>query len=101
MRPAGEISLAIEQTVEQLWTPDRGPTLAEIAAHLMTLGVAFKAIRQTVANMKRYGRLVQVRERKVPGRNRPAAEYGRPQTDSNDAANDAVFGLSQALQLWG
>jgi hypothetical protein len=101
MRPAGEISLAIEQTVQQLWTPDRAPTLAEIAAHLMTGGVAFKAIRQTVANMKRYGRLVQVRERKVPGRNRPAAEYGRPQTDSNDAANDAVFGLAQAIQLWG
>ncbi|CUA97824.1 hypothetical protein [Comamonas thiooxydans] len=102
MRPAGEISLAIEQTVQQLWTPERAPTLAEIAAHLMASApVAFKAIRQTVGNMKRYGRLVQVRERKVPGRNRPAAEYGRPQTDSNDAANDAVFGLSQALQLWG
>lgn len=101
MRPAGEISLAIEQAVEQLWTPDRSPTLAEIAAHLVAVGVAFKAIRNTVGNMKRYGRLVQVRERKVPGRNRLAAEYGRPQTNSNDAANDAVFGLSQALQLWG
>ena len=101
MRPAGEISLAIEQAVEKLWTPERSPTLAEIAAHLMAVGVAFQAIRNTVGNMTRYGRLVQVRQRKVPGRNRPAAEYGRPQTDSNDAANDAVFGLSQALQLWG
>lgn len=101
MRPAGEISQAIEQAVEQLWTPERSPTLGEIAAHLMAVGVAFNAIRHTVANMKRYGRLVQVRERKVPGRNRPAVEYGRPQTNSNDAANDAVFGLSQALQLWG
>lgn len=101
MRPAGEISLAIEQAVEQLSTPERAPTLSEIAAHLMTVGVAFRAIRNTVANMKRYGRLVQVRERKVPGRNRPAVEYGRPQINSNDATNDAVFGLSQALQLWG
>ncbi|GGH62234.1 hypothetical protein GCM10010975_26710 [Comamonas phosphati] len=100
-RPAGEISLAIEQAVQRLWTPERGPTLGEIAAALVALGVAFTGVRNTVANMKRYERLVKVGERKVPGRNRPAAEYGLPQSISHTAANEAAFGLSQALQLWG
>lgn len=100
MRPAGEISLAIEQAVEKLWTPERSPTLAEIAAHLMTVGVAFNAIRNTVPKMKRYGRLVICGQRKVPRRNRPAAEYALPH--QVHAANEADFvGLSQAMQLWG
>lgn len=100
MRPAGEISLAIEQAVEQLWTPERSPTLGEIADHLMKVGVAFDAIRNTVPKMKRYGRLVICGQRKVPKRNRPAAEYALPH--QVNAANEADFvGLSQAMQLWG
>lgn len=100
MRPAGEISLAIEQAVEKLWTPDRSPTLAEIAAHLVAVGVAFKAIRNTVPKMKRYGRLVICGQRKVPRRNRLAAEYALPH--QVHAANEADFvDLSQVMQLWG
>ena len=101
MRPAGEISLAIEQAVEQLWTPERSPTLAEIAAPFMASApVPFNAIRNTVPKMKRYGRLVICGQRKVPRRNRPAAEYALPH--QVHAANEADFvGLSQAMQLWG
>ena len=101
MRPAGEISLAINEAVDRLWTPERGPTLRELTGALAAIGVSSAGVRNTVANMKRYGHLVKVRERKVPGRNRPADEYGRPQRQPGAAANDAAFGLSQSLQLWG
>ena len=101
MRPAGEVSTTLLQVVQSLWTPVRGPTLGEIAAAAALGGVAVSAARNTVANMKRYGRLVICGERKVPGRNRPAAEYGLPQQISSTAANDAAFGLAQAIQLWG
>lgn len=101
MRPAGEVSTTLLHVVESLWTPERGPTLSEISAAAAVAGVALSAARTTVANMKRYGRLVICGERKVPGRNRPAAEYGLPQPISKTAANDAAFGLAQAIQLWG
>lgn len=96
MRPAGEISLALLQAVERLWTPERGPTLQELAA---AAGVAKDAASQTLKNMTRYERIFICRGRKVPGRNRLAAEYALPH--QLQAANQAEFGLSQAMQLWG
>lgn len=97
MRPAGEISLALLQAVEQLAAAGRGATLREIAAQAQ---VGLDAARTLVPKMKRYGRLVICGERRVPGRNRPAAEYALPH--QVHAANEADFvGLSQAMQLWG
>ena len=97
MRPAGEISLALLKAVERLWTPERGPTLAELAE---ATGWPKSIASQTLKDMKRYGRLLICGDRKVPGRNRPAAEYALPH--QIHAANEADFvGLSQAMQLWG
>ena len=97
MRPAGEISLALLQAVGQLATAERGVTLREMAE---CAGVALGVATDTVKNMKRYGRLVMCGERKVAGRNRPAAEYGLPRRDA-EAANDSVMDLSAAMRVWG
>ena len=96
MRPAGEISKALLQAVEKTATAERGLTLREMAD---LAGVPACAARHAVGNMKRYGRLVMCGERKVPGRNRPAAEYGLPQ--QQDAANDAVMDLAAAMRMFG
>lgn len=96
MRPAGEVSQALLQAVERLWTPGKGPTLREIAE---AAGVGVAAASQTIKNMRRYHRLAICGERCVPGRNRPAAEYALPH--QVQAANESNFGLTQALQLWG
>ena len=100
MRPAGEVSQALLQAVQQLSTPDRGATLREIAEHAQ---VGLSRATQTIKDMRRYGRIAICGARKVPGRNRPAAEYALPVPVPvvSVAANDAVFGLSQAIQLWG
>ena len=98
MRPAGEISKALLQAVEQLATPERGATLREIAEHAQ---VGLSRATQTIKDMRRYGRIAICGARKVPGHNRPAAEYALPVQVVNEAANDAVFGLSQAIELWG
>ena len=96
MRPAGEISKALLQAVEQLATVDRGVTLREIAAHAQ---VGLDAARSLIPKMKRHGRICICGERKVAGRNRPAAEYGLPR--QQDAANDAVAGVFLLAQAWG
>ena len=70
MRPAGEISKALLQAVERLWTPGRGPTMREIAE---AAGVGVAAASRTIKDMRRYHRLAICGERTVPGRNRPAA----------------------------
>ncbi len=72
MRPAGEIREALLNSCRALVTPDRAPTLQEIRSHAQVGSVA---ARNTIANMKRYGVLLQARERPVPYRNRPVFEY--------------------------
>lgn len=72
MRPAGEIRLALLQACAALATPERAPTLREIAAHAQ---VGLSAAESTITNMRRAGVLRQVRERKVDYRSRPVAEY--------------------------
>ena len=72
MRPAGEVRQAIFEAVLALTTPERAPTLLELACHSQ---VGFLAARRTVDNMRRAGVLVVVRTRKVEYRNRPVAEY--------------------------
>lgn len=76
MRPPGEIRQALLEAAAALTTPDRSPTLLELACHAQ---VGFMAARRTVGNMSRARALVVVRTRKVDYRNRPVAEYSPPQ----------------------
>ncbi len=71
-RPAGEVSLALLRSAAQLATPERAPTLRELAHHAM---VGVEAANVAVKNLKRSGRLVPVRLREVRHRTRPVAEY--------------------------
>ena len=48
MRPAGEISKALLQAVERLWTPGRGPTMREIAE---AAGVGVAAASRTIKDL--------------------------------------------------
>lgn len=75
MRPTGEVRQALLDAALALTTPERSPTLLELAAKSQ---VGFMAARRTVDNMRRAGALVVVRTRKVEYRNRPVAEYAPP-----------------------
>ncbi|WP_302409307.1 hypothetical protein [Comamonas kerstersii] len=97
MRPAGEVSQSLLAAVDQLATPERAPTLQEIAAKS---GVALDVARQTLKDMKRHGRVFSPRTRKVPYRNRPVAEYARHMPMAA-AANEAASGLSVLMSAWG
>jgi hypothetical protein len=78
MRPLGEISLALLGAAQELRTPDRAPTLAEMAAFAQ---VGTDAARDTVKNLTRHSRLRIVRKRRVDYVNKPVAEY-EPVTDA-------------------
>jgi len=71
-RPAGEVSLALLRSAAQLATPERAPTMRELAMHAC---VGLEAANATVKNLKRHGKLVPVRLRQVRNRTRPVAEY--------------------------
>lgn len=88
--------MALLQAVERLWTPGRGPTMREIAA---AAGVGASVASRTIKDMRRYERLSICGQRRVSGRNRPAAEYALPHQVAS--ANEASFGLTQALRIWG
>lgn len=75
MRPAGEVRQALLDAVVALTTPDRSPTMLELAYESQ---VGFRAARVTVDNMRRAGVLVIVRSRIVDYRNKPVAEYSTP-----------------------
>lgn len=94
MRPMGEVSLALLEAARKLVTPDRAPTLAELAA---AANVGTAAARSAVRDLKRFGKLCIVRERKVEHRNRPAAEYA-PTTSG--AVYDTRAELRDVLSLW-
>lgn len=72
MRPAGEIREALLNSCRALMTPERAPTLREMAVHAQ---VGTDAARNTIANMKRHGIILTARERRVEHRNRPVHEY--------------------------
>ena len=95
MRPAGEVRQALLNACTQLATPDRGPTLREMAA---VACVGLQAARRTVENMSRAGLLHRVRDRKVEYRNRPVAEYV-PAAMQGDG--DGFVDLAQVLRVWG
>lgn len=95
MRPAGEVRQALLNACTQLATPDRGPTLREMAA---VACVGMQAARRTVENMSRAGQLHRVRNRKVAYRNRPVAEYAPAAMQGDD---DGFVDLAQVLRVWG
>ncbi len=92
MRPMGEVSVALLQSVAALYTPDRGGTMEELAKHS---GVAQSAARRALDNLKRAEKVRIVRERKVPARNKPVAEYGPVTAQAVDG--DA---LQRVCSLW-
>lgn len=96
MRPLGEISLALLRAAQELATPDKGPTLAELAAHAQ---VGYDAARATVPKMARHGRLRIVRTRAVAYRNKPVAEYEPAQVAADDepAAGAGFVDLGQVI----
>jgi len=85
MRPPGEIRQALLDAALALTTPERSPTLLEMATKAQ---VGFTAARDTVRNMRRANVLGIVRERRVPYRNRPVSEYApcRPEERSGGEA---------------
>lgn len=96
MRPVGEIHKALLGAVEALSTPERCPTLAELAAHAQ---VGLQAARDTVPKMKKHGVLRIVRTRRVDYRNRRVAEYDvAPPPAHADAVVDD--GLARVLSAW-
>jgi hypothetical protein len=97
MRPAGDVSQSLLAAIDALATPERAPTLQEVAAHA---GVAVDAARQTLKDMKRYGRVCSPRTRRVAYRNRPVAEYAR-HMPGGVAANDSVSGIAVLQAAWG
>lgn len=72
MRPMGEISLALLGAMVELRTPERGPTVQELALHTQ---VGIDAATNTVKNLRRHGHVRIVRTRRVDYRNRPVAEF--------------------------
>lgn len=94
MRPAGEIRQALLASARELFTQDRAPTMAELAHHAQ---VGKQAARRTVENMHRHGALRKVRDRRVPYRNKPVAEYAPP--DLLDEQPGGVC-LSDVVSAW-
>lgn len=113
MRPAGEIRQAVLKAAADLIeeirlaskaddAPKRkGPTLAEIAARA---AVAKKDARICISNCTRakVPALEIVGQRRVPNRNRPAAEYapGAHADLFNQAQPSGVSVLGSTLQAW-
>ncbi len=95
MRPLGVEAAAIIQAVQDLFTPDRGPTVAELAAKAC---VGRRVADYTVKNLKRHHKLAIVREREVAYRNRPVAEYGFPAPACDNADGQD---LNACLSAWG
>ena len=100
MRPAGEVHLAMLQAAHALRREraqaGHGPTLAEMVARSQ---VGYKVARNTIANLRRHGKLEIVATRRVPGRNRPVAEYA-PVDPAEPAINPGWVDLGDCLSSW-
>lgn len=94
MRPAGEIRQALLTAATELMTPERAPTVAEMACHAK---VGMDAAHQTVKNMRRHGALRIVRTRRVDYRNRPVAEYAPPHLPEDGAG---FVDLAMVCSAW-
>lgn len=92
MRPAGEVHQALLKAATELASPERSPTQRELAVKAQ---VGHDAARRTVQNMRRAGHLVWVRDRRVPYRNKPVAEYAPP-----DVAEQLQPVVVDVLRVW-
>lgn len=98
MRPAGEIRQVLLRAATDLTTPERAPTVRELAHHA---GVGLEAARRTVDNLKRCGALEIARPRRVAYRNRPVAEYQPVRMVAMaDAENAPFVDLARVLGGW-
>lgn len=95
MRPPGEIHLALLTAAHDLFTPERAPTLTELAHRAQ---VGNEAARRTVENMSRLGKLRKVRDRRVPYRNRPVAEYAPAELVEDN--NKGFVDLAEVVSVW-
>jgi hypothetical protein len=95
MRPAGEVRAALLHAISSLCTPDRGPTLNELAREAQ---VGYDAARRTIDNMKRGGDVIVPRTRKVDYRNKPVAEYAPASMRAE--AGDGFVDLGQLMGVW-
>lgn len=99
MRPAGEVRQALLQAAADLTTPDRAPTLGELAEHAQ---VGYAHARWSVQNMARAGALRIVRTRRVAYRNRPVAEYVLvDRAQQGQGASAGHVALRAAVRAWG
>ncbi len=92
-RPAGEVRQALLSAAQDLATPERGPTLSELATRAQ---VGLPAARRTVDNLTRAGQLMVARTRTVDYRNKPVAEYQPAPPPTQSVADD----LNRAMALW-
>lgn len=97
MRPVGDVRQALLSAATALVTPDRGPTLREMAQKAC---VGDDAAMHTVKNMCRSGQLTKVRERRVPYRNRPVAEYAPAAPADFNPAEPGWNALAGCLSGW-
>ena len=95
MRPVGEIREALWNAAVVLTTPDRAPTLLELAHHAR---VGYSAARRTVDNMRRAGVLEPVRDREVDYRHKPVKEYSP--CGRHAAASRSSCPLRDAISSW-
>lgn len=99
MRPAGEVRLALIQAAadiaRELGQPNRGATLAEMAARAQ---VGRECARNLVPKIKQSGQLQAVAERRVPGRNRPVLEYAP--AEQGAVVHQGWADLGCALSAW-
>lgn len=95
MRPAGNVRRALQVAAETLATPQRAPTMRELAFHA---GVPPESARRTVDHMRRSGHLVPVRPRHVAYRARPVMEWATPSVMQRLGLG--CIGLAQAMSAW-
>lgn len=94
---------ALLQACAELATPERGPTLRELAAQAR---VGLDAATHTIKHMSRAGQLHIARTRRVPYRNRPVAEYvpapaPAPAVACGVPDESGCMDLSAVLRIWG
>lgn len=95
MRPAGEVRQALLVACAGLATAEQGATLREMAAAAC---VGLAAAERTVCHMRRAGQLAILRERRVPYRNRPVAEY--VPADLLARSDKGCMSLAHVLRVW-
>lgn len=99
-RPAGqfgEVHQALLAAARELATPDRAPTVAELAAHAQ---VGHQAALNTVKNMRRRGQLRIVRTRRVAHTTKPVAEYAPADGTQAEPVSPRGFEFGALLGAW-